>query len=295
MPSSFETACHLMDRGRVWAECGPMRLIISAYVGRVPQPLECLKAAEASFDHLARIARRRSILSRPHNEVPDGLEDDLPLTMIRSVLAVKDRNLTPMAAVAGTIADETADFLYNRCMTKVIVDNGGDVAVRLRKGESVRVGLRPDLKSDAISHRLALDDRCSSWGIATSGLGGRSLTLGIASAVTVVAERTSVADAAATSIANHTFVDDESITRMPACELDPASDIARLPVVVDVGPISEGKVNQALDQGLEYAAELIRRQVIIGVFISVKGRFAMTDFFEKRVTVLDPKQGESVT
>ena len=110
-----------------------------------------------------------------------------------------------MAAVAGTIADATADFLAESGLTRVIVNNGGDVAVRLAEGEKVSVGIRPDVNRPRVSHRLLLAPEMDIGGVCTSGLGGRSFTRGIASAATVFANRAAIADAAATAVANATF------------------------------------------------------------------------------------------
>ena len=67
------------------------------------------------------------------------MQDPLAESMVESVQALCEKDLTPMAAVAGTIADGVADFLFDRGMTKVVVDNGGDIAARCKEGESVRV------------------------------------------------------------------------------------------------------------------------------------------------------------
>jgi len=148
---------------------------------------------------------------------------------------IGDEDLTPMAAVAGTIADEVADFLFEHGMTKVVVDNGGDVAVRADREEPITVGIRPDVSDHAVSYVIGLDPDLHSHGVATSGLGGRSLTRGIASAATVVARTASLADAAATAVANASFLEDEQVWRRPAEELDPYTDIAGLDITVKVG------------------------------------------------------------
>ena len=145
--------------------------------------------------------------------------------MIRSVLAV-DKELTPMAAVAGTIADGVAAFLSSRGMTRVIVNNGGDIAIRTGSGRIGQCGHPAgfDPQRDNRHHRQLGDERAS-WGVATSGLEGRSMTRGVASAATIIAGSASVADAAATSIANASYVEDETVIQRPAEELDEHTDI----------------------------------------------------------------------
>ncbi len=87
------------------------------------------------------------------------------------------------------------------------------------------------------------------WGVTTSGVGGRSLTRGIASAVTVLAANASVADAAATAIANACFVEDDRIIQVPAEKIDPNTDLTGIRVTTEVGPLSSGKILVGNQQG----------------------------------------------
>jgi len=269
----------MLPDGAVMAECGPMRLVISAAVGKVTQRETAVQAAETSFNYLERIARLRGVLSRRMDEIPKDLEDSLGLQMVRSVLAVGDEDLTPMAAVAGTIADAVADYLFARGMSKVVVDNGGDVAVRLRRGASVRVGIRPEVGRQDISVVIALDSRSGSWGVTTSGLGGRSLTRGVASAVTVIARSASVADAASTAIANASFVTDDGVIQRRAEEIEPQTDLVGLPVTVKVAQLAQEKKIRAVSNAIKRAEALIDKDIIFGAFVAVQGEVAMTRFF----------------
>lgn len=280
---SYEKTVKLLQGGHVMAECGPMRLVITASVGKIPQPKMGMKAAEESFLYLERIARLRHLLGRGAPNNPQAIDDPLAKEMFRSAMSTGDRDLTPMAAVAGAIGDAVADYLYERGMTKVVVNNGGDVSVRLRGGEPVKVGIRPVVGEQVGSHVVKLDPDRPSWGIASSGLGGRSLTRGIASAVTVIAETASIADAAATAIANASFIEDEHVIQRPAEEIDPDTDIPGIPVTVRVGPLSKEKKSRALSRAMEKTAELVRKQIILGAFVVVDGEFSMTDFFRERL------------
>ena len=279
MTPTYQTAIEMLPDGAVMAECGPMRLVISAAVGKVTQRETAVQAAETSFNYLERIARLRGVLSRRMDEIPKDLEDSLGLQMVRSVLAVGDEDLTPMAAVAGTIADAVADYLFARGMSKVVVDNGGDVAVRLRRGASVRVGIRPEVGRQDISVVIALDSRSGSWGVTTSGLGGRSLTRGVASAVTVIARSASVADAASTAIANASFVTDDGVIQRRAEEIEPQTDLVGLPVTVKVAQLAQEKKIRAVSNAIKRAEALIDKDIIFGAFVAVQGEVAMTRFF----------------
>jgi ApbE superfamily uncharacterized protein (UPF0280 family) len=279
----FERSATVLPGGSVLAESGPMRLVISASIGKVLQTKMALKAAEESFVFLERVARHRKFLGRHFRECREEIKDPLVLKMINSVVMVGDEDLTPMAAVAGTIADEVADFLFEHGMTKVVVDNGGDVAIRADRENPITVGIRPDVNDRAVSHVIGLDASLRSHGVATSGLGGRSLTRGIASAATVVAQTASLADAAATAVANASFLEDEQVRRRPAEELDPYTDIPGLDITVKVGPLSEEKKSMAVSKAIRRAEDLVRREVILGAFVAVQGVHGMTKYFRDRL------------
>ncbi len=258
-----------------------MRLTIEASVGRIPQRDLCVRAAGEAFSMLERIARQRRRLSRWYREMPNDLDDRLARKMTRSVLAV-DPGLTPMAAVAGTISDGVASFLHRRGMDRVIVNNGGDIAVRTGPGVSVNVGIRPDLSGGPVAEIVALGDERAAWGVATSGLEGRSFSRGVASAVTIFAGSASIADAAATSVANASFVADETVVQRPAEELDDQTDIPGVAVTVRAGPFTEEKKDLALSRALERAKALANRRLIYGAYIVVDGKVAMTEFVHRR-------------
>ena len=88
-------------------------------------------------------------------------------------------------------------------------------------------------------------------GVATSGWRGRSFSLGIADAVTVLATNAAPADAAATLIANAVDLPGHpAVTRVPARELAPDSDLGDRLVTQGVGPLSPREIAGALEAGL---------------------------------------------
>jgi ApbE superfamily uncharacterized protein (UPF0280 family) len=265
----YEQSIVSIDNESVVAECGPMRLVIRAWNKKQPQIMLARRAAEESFSYLERIARCRMLLSRPIPEITDLPKDELALGMIASTRAIGDEDLTPMAAVAGTIADAVANWLFEREATRVIVDNGGDIAVRLAEGETVTVGVRPQVTSPSVSQVIHLDSGRSTWGVTTSGMGGRSFTRGIASAVTVLAADASTADAAATAVANACFVKDKGIIQLPAESIDPNSDLAGINVTTEVAPLSPDEISIALNTARRKAEYLSQKDVIIGAFITL--------------------------
>lgn len=283
--SNYEERVLRLARGSVLVECGPMRLVVSAWIGKVPQPAEIMALAPRAIGFLQEVASMRRVLSVSWQLVDRLGLKGIPLEMVESVALVGDEDLTPMACVAGTIADNVADSLMARGMTKVIVDNGGDLALRmLDPEEKVRVGVRGRVDRIEVEEVLVLGGKRRSWGVATSGLGGRSLTRGIAWAATAVAERGSVADAAATAIANSTYVEWDGVERRKAREVDPGSDLGELDVTVAVGELPAEIASLGLKRGLEKAKILMDRGVILGASVRVgplSGSVGMEGIIEK--------------
>jgi ApbE superfamily uncharacterized protein (UPF0280 family) len=290
---SYEQSIALLDEETILAECGPMRLAIRAWQNSRPQIALCRQAAEESFSYLEAVAKHKTMLSDFAGDIKALPENDLARRMIESVRAIGDIDLTPMAAVAGTIADAVADWLFGRGPTKVVVDNGGDIAIRLAAGETATVGIRPQINRFDISHIAQLDDRSLSWGVTTSGLGGRSFTRGIASAVTVLATSASVADAAATAIANACFVRDENIRQAPAEQIDPNTDLAGKMVTVSIGKITRAKLQVAQINALQRAEDLVACGVIVGALICQDKLFSMTSSLTARIRRIDDYRGGS--
>jgi ApbE superfamily uncharacterized protein (UPF0280 family) len=274
---SYEYYIGMINKESVLVECGPMRLIIRAWSQKRPLLKLAHQAAEESILYLEHIARSRPQLSRPIPQIEELPQDKLGLRMVANTNAIGDDDLTPLAAVAGTIADAVADWLFNRGTTRVIVENGGDIAIRLAEGETATVGVRPQVRSPQISHVIRLEGSQAAWGVATSGVGGRSLTRGIASAVTVLAANASVADAAATAIGNACFVEDEGIVQLPAESLDPFTDLAGLLVTTEVGELLPGKVLKAIESARQKAELLAQRRIILGAFLALQNVFAISD------------------
>ncbi|MCW5235744.1 UPF0280 family protein [Verminephrobacter eiseniae] len=173
--------------------------------------------------------------------------------------------ITPMAAVAGAVAQEILAGYARDGIARAWVNNGGDIALHLAPGESASVGICSDIAAlDAAQLRngllpdgqLRISSAMPVRGVATSGWRGRSQSLGIADSVTVLARTAAEADAAATIVANAVDVPDERIGRMPAWQVRADSDLGALPVTVAVPTLPAGQVRHALRQGLEKAQRL---------------------------------------
>src|SRR5205823_7893425 len=181
--------------------------------------------------------------------------------------------ITPMAAVAGSVAEEIlAAMLRAAPLNRAYVNNGGDIALHLDNGEQFAVGLmdRPDRHGLMRTITIEADDAVR--GVATSGRHGRSFSLGIADAVTVLARNASQADAAATIIANAVDLPGHpAIVRMPAKELQPDSDLGARLVTREVGALSESEIEQALETGADCARRLLAAGLIEGAALRLEG------------------------
>jgi ApbE superfamily uncharacterized protein (UPF0280 family) len=174
-----------------------------------------------------------------------------------------------MAAVAGSVADEILQIMLSgRALDKAYVNNGGDIAFHLAPGHELKAGIFVDRLDGAV--RLTHDSAVR--GIATSGWGGRSFSLGIADAVTVLAPTAAAADAAATVIANRVDAEHPAIERKPARTLDPDSDLGDLPVTTRVGRLPADVIAAALDRG---AAEA--RRLRLSAALSLQGDWRLSE------------------
>jgi uncharacterized protein len=185
--------------------------------------------------------------------------------------------ITPMAAVAGSVAEEVLGAMCDAAqLERAYVNNGGDIALHLTTGARFAVGLmdRPDAKGVMRSMVLDADDPVR--GVATSGWRGRSFSRGIADAVTVLARSASQADAAATIIANAVDLPGHaSIVRRPANELQPDSDLGALLVTRGVGHLSVNEVDIALESGATCARKLLAAGLIEGAALFLEGKMTV--------------------
>lgn len=172
---------------------------------------------------------------------------------------------TPMIAVAGAVADYVLDAMCRgRTLRRAYVNNGGDIALYLATGDSFDVGLCPNPETGNIAARARIAAEDGIRGIATSGWRGRSHSLGIADAVTVLAERAALADAAATIIANAIDLPGHTaITRAPANTLSPDSDLGARRVTTGVGVLTRSEIRRALALGEAEARKLVADGKII--------------------------------
>jgi uncharacterized protein len=279
--------------GRWHFQHGPIDIVIGA-----EGEATALQAA-----HEAAWQRFTTVLEELVAELPQlrrPVRDDCQLSggiarrMWRACHPYRARFITPMAAVAGAVAEELIACYRREGVARAWVNNGGDVALHLAAGESLRIGLFADLaRLQAPAGGMHIDGDFSVSaampvrGVATSGWRGRSFSLGIADSVTVLAGTAAQADAAATMIANAVNVADPRIARRPACELKDDTDLHDLLVTVDVPRLGDTLVQHALQAGLQRARELHSAGLIWSAVLVCQGWFATLDAQAQRLHARD--------
>ena len=256
-----------MDAQRWHLQHGPIDLVISADGD----------AAALASAHAAAWQRFEQVLPELVQELPllrqavSSKATDCPLKgpvarrMWQACRPFAMDFITPMAAVAGSVAQEIIACYQRPGIARAWVNNGGDIAMHLTPGQSLKVGLYADIaRLDAaqLQDQLLLDGQFSVEaampvrGVATSGWRGRSFSMGIADSVTVLARTAAQADAAATVIANAVNVNDARVQRAPAASLKDDSDLGQRLVTTGVPPLAPALVLQALQAGLATARAL---------------------------------------
>ena len=257
-----------LDRDRVHFQHGPIDLVIEA----CGQPAAVRLAYEMAWQHfqglLEGLVAELALLRSPVQQA-QGVNGPVARRMVKACRPYGEVFITPMAAVAGAVADEVLGALVMAGVDKAYVNNGGDIALHLNPGECFRVGVMSGLSQFAGDIAIRADSPVR--GIATSGWRGRSFSLGIADSVTVLAASGAAADAAATIIANAVNIDDVAIERRPASTIKDDSDLGERLVTVAVGRLPAHKVAAALANGHVEAQRLLDSGLIYGAALLLQG------------------------
>ncbi len=268
----------LLPNGRWHFQHGPIDLVIGAD-GDATAIAQAHEAAWARFQTvLPELVGELRVLRLPVTSEsgpfrsrvgPCPLQGAIARRMWHACHPFRTQFITPMAAVAGSVAQELIGIYERDGVERAWVNNGGDIALHLAPDASVKVGLFADLaRFDPADGALHIDADFEVGaalpvrGIATSGWRGRSFSLGIADSVTALARSAAMADAAATVIANAVDVDDARVVRRPASALKDDTDLGEIAVTVDVPPLPPAQVQAALHAGANRARELQRMGLI---------------------------------
>ena len=273
----------MISNDTVLVDFGPMTMTIFAQKDGNPLIDMAFASGKKAITILDQLAKNKEIIKKLSKDLEESEEyGDVINRMIIAAQRVDKDELTPLAAVAGAVADEVADFLVDSGAEKIIVNNGGDIALRLKPKEKVVVGVMSPKRD--ISYKLTILGNMGIGGVCTSGYTGRSFSLGIADLCVAIAKNASLADAAATIIGNETNIDSPHIKRERAEMIYPDTDIPAKYVTREVGDLTEKEKREAIKRGLKKAYELISKGIIIGSLISVKDITEYTPFVEDLIT-----------
>ena len=251
----------LSDGRRLHLNHGPIDLIIEA---AGPDRDQALEQAIRRFETILREIVDELPLLRAAARPGMNFRGAVARRMQAAVVPHLPAFITPMAAVAGSVADEILSAMMAETrLIKAHVNNGGDVAFHVSGCERIEAAVA------APGNPLIALAATDPWrGMATSGRGGRSHSLGIADSVTVIAGDAAAADAAATVIANAVDLPGHpAVERVPARDLSPDSDLGQRLVTTAVGPLSARETARALDNGTAHAALLLESGLIGGAVL----------------------------
>lgn len=272
---SRATAAHLPGN-RLHLQHGPIDLIIGAD-GTPAEVDAAFRQAETHFrDLLDVLVRDLRVLRQPVGEDRPNVHGPVARRMVEAAWPHRSVFITPMAAVAGAVADEMlAALIRGRDLARAYVNDGGDIALHLTPGQSFAVGVVAEITAPAVDGTFTITAEMPVRGVATSGWRGRSFSLGIADAVTVLARDAASADAAATLIANAVDVDDPAVERRPATDLQEDTDLGARPVTVAVGPLADDAVRTALLAGYREAERMRAAGLIEAAVLVLQRRYAV--------------------
>lgn len=261
----------LPDGRRLHLHDGPIDLVISGdgEAGQVELAYDAARDRFATV--LDELCAELPLLRQHVGEQPQGA---VARRMWQATIPFASQGfLTPMAAVAGSVAEEVLAAMCSAAtLSRAFANNGGDIALHLADGMSYEIGLidRPDAPSLFSTARVTSADRVR--GIATSGWRGRSFSLGIADAVTVLAAKASIADSAATLIANAVDLPGHpAVIRVRACDVQPDNDLGERLVTHDVGPLAAKEIAVALASGVALAETLLAQGRIVAAALHLAG------------------------
>jgi hypothetical protein len=265
--------------GRLHLQEGPIDLVIEAFGARAELRRAYDAAAECFQEVLPDLVAELTALRRPLREDTPPFSGPVARRMAAVCHPHRAAVVTPMAAVAGAVADHVLAAMTGAAdLTRAYVNNGGDIALHLTPGESLACGLVAQVADPHLNGRAVITAELPLRGIATSGRatrgqGGRSFSLGIADAVTVFARSAAEADVAATLIANAVDLPGHPlVARRPAEEIDPESDLGARPVTVAVGKLSDAEITAALRRGQALAAEMQAAGLIEAAVLFLRGQ-----------------------
>lgn len=283
----MQASCSRLDAARWHFQHGPIDLIITVD-GKADAIARALDSAWSRFQQVLPELVDELALLRQAVRSDRAFEGAVAKRMQAACWPHRAQFITPMAAVAGSVADEMIEFFScEPDIQRAAINNGGDIALHLQANASYRIGLVTDIaqfsaQPDVVDGSLVICAADPVRGIATSGWRGRSLSLGIADSVTALASSAAHADAAATMIANAVNVEHAAIRRAPAHAVKDDTDLGSLLVTQAVGVLPPVLVQQALERGKLQAQRLLMQGHIQGALLVLQTQACAVGQLEQR-------------
>ena len=252
---------------------GPIDIVLKAW-GEAADVTQAYEQAAGCFHSvLDDLVVELPQLRQPMGEAYPLFQGPVARRMATAAQPFADRFVTPMAAVAGAVADEVMTAMSTDTgIRRAFVNNGGDIALHLTPGECLKAGIVDNQDAPHLDGDVAIDFTMPVRGLATSGWRGRSQSLGIADAVTVLAHDAATADVAATLIANAVDTEHPAIERAPASRLRDDTDLGDRLVTVEVGPLDEPAIVAAMNAGVALAKTYRTRGMIHSAYLALQNR-----------------------
>ena len=143
------------------------------------------QATAAFRDVLPVLVKELTVLRWPLGETAPDVRGPVARRMLAACWPFRNSFITPMAAVAGAVADHVLTaMLAGRTLSSAY---GGDIAFHLAANERLTCGVVGNVLAPAVNGKIEFTYDLPVRGIATSGAatkrtGGRSFSLGIADA-----------------------------------------------------------------------------------------------------------------
>lgn len=272
-PRDDDPPVRVLSEDLVLVDWGPMTLTISVWDRGKARPVMAAQAARTALACLETLSDFQGFLRKPVHRLPADPRFPATAKVVRRAFEAAQTisdDLTPLAAVAGAVADQVAASAEELGADRVIVNNGGDVSLRLGPSETAIVGLQAQNGRECVG-RLTVRGGAGVGGVASSGWGGRSHSAGTADLATVWTDTAALADAAATFLAGATRLDGPDVGKVRAGDIDPLSDIKNQPVTISVTRLTNARKRQALNRAAETARRLHDNGQIRGCCLRLQG------------------------
>ena len=275
----------LIEDDKLFIENGPTNIIAEAFSSEKKEIYNLI--CEYSSKFLKDLSLEIENLKKPTSQ-KNKFVSDIANTMFESTKLFLPNFITPMASVAGSISELLLlKVLEKFKVNKIYINNGGDISLYISKNEKFNFNIGG---TSCVIEYTGID---GFGGIATSGWKGRSFSMGIADSVTVIAEKASVADAAATIIGNHIDLKNSNkVKKTFANNLYEDTDLNNKLITVSVESLTDAEIRQALSRGKIISENYISKNLIKSVIINLQDNILILGHkfnikFNKKIKLLE--------